>query len=127
MERIDFFRRFGPPKAPSGPLTRHCVPSNTHSCCDPAQLLSPCTSDLLRPAAQEYQFDPDNRHRDDPDPLAEGRRRLAVGDLPGAVLCFEAAAQRQPDSPLAWQLLGTSLAENEQVGGGRGCCAGPEK
>ncbi|XP_043246023.1 peroxisomal targeting signal 1 receptor-like [Amphibalanus amphitrite] len=63
---------------------------------------------------QEYQFDTDNRFRDDPDPLAEGQRRLAAGDLPGAVLCFEAAAQREPESPLAWQLLGTSLAENEQ-------------
>ncbi|XP_037085329.1 peroxisomal targeting signal 1 receptor-like [Pollicipes pollicipes] len=63
---------------------------------------------------QEYRFEPDNGHTEDPDPLAEGQRRLAAGDLPGAVLCFEAAAQRQPESVLAWRLLGTSLAENEQ-------------
>ena len=70
---------------------------------------------LLCPPPQEYQFASDNPHRDEPDPLAEGQRRLACGDLPGAVLCFETAAQRQPDCALAWRLLGTSLAENEQV------------
>jgi peroxin-5 len=64
---------------------------------------------------QKYKFTEDNPMSALPDALAEGRRRLAEGDIPSAVLCFEAAAAAQPDNAEVWQLLGTTQAQNEQV------------
>ncbi|XP_013196160.2 peroxisomal targeting signal 1 receptor [Amyelois transitella] len=63
---------------------------------------------------KEYEFNEGNVMLENKSALELGKEKLKMGDVPGAVLCFEAAAQQMPDSAEAWFLLGTTQAENEQ-------------
>lgn len=63
---------------------------------------------------KEYTFTDSNPMKDMQNPLQTGKEKLANGDLPSAVLCFEAAVQKEAENGEAWQLLGTTQAENEQ-------------
>ncbi|CAH0721868.1 unnamed protein product, partial [Brenthis ino] len=64
--------------------------------------------------AKEYSFTEGNIMLENKSALEIGKEKLKVGDIPGAVLCFEAAVQQTPDSAEAWFLLGSTQAENEQ-------------
>lgn len=71
-------------------------------------------SEAANGIAKEYTFTEGNVMLENKSALEIGKEKLKMGDIPGAVLCFEAAAQQQPDSAEAWFLLGTTQAENEQ-------------
>lgn len=63
---------------------------------------------------KEYKFDESNPLMDIENALEKGKTFLQNGDIPSAVLCFEVAVKQEPTNSEAWQLLGTSQAENEK-------------
>lgn len=63
---------------------------------------------------KEYKFDENNPMVDIENALEKGKTFLKNGDVPSAVLCFEVAVKQDPNNADAWELLGTSQAENEK-------------
>lgn len=63
---------------------------------------------------KEYTFDEDNPMLNDENAFEKGKAFLAQGDIPSAVMCFEAAAQQQPENADVWEELGIAQTENEK-------------
>lgn len=63
---------------------------------------------------QEYAFDEENPMLNVENAFEKGKQFLELGDIPSAVLCFEAAVRQDENNAEIWELLGTSQAENEK-------------
>lgn len=63
---------------------------------------------------QEYTFDEENPMLNVENAFEKGKEFLERGDIPSAVLCFEAAVRQDENNAEIWELLGTSQAENEK-------------
>lgn len=63
---------------------------------------------------KEYTYIKENPMLNVENALEKGKEFLKNGDIPSAVICFEAAVQQEAENAEAWQLLGISQAENEK-------------
>ncbi|KAL6103688.1 uncharacterized protein ACO6RY_13583 [Pungitius sinensis] len=71
----------------------------------------------VTPVEKSYCFSTNNPYRDAPSAFSEAQDRARGGDLNAAVLLLEAAILQDPQDSEAWQVLGTTQAENENEQG----------
>eukprot|EP01060_Flectonema_neradi_P024773 TRINITY_DN33655_c0_g1_i1.p1 TRINITY_DN33655_c0_g1~~TRINITY_DN33655_c0_g1_i1.p1 ORF type:complete len:607 (+),score=119.47 TRINITY_DN33655_c0_g1_i1:251-1822(+) len=74
-------------------------------------------SEMLKQDAKfqtEYVFQENNHYLMHENPFQEGLDLLSAGTLSEAVLAFEAVCQQRPEDSKAWEILGTTQAENEK-------------
>eukprot|EP01120_Amphizonella_sp_Union-15-10_P001642 TRINITY_DN11793_c0_g1_i1.p1 TRINITY_DN11793_c0_g1~~TRINITY_DN11793_c0_g1_i1.p1 ORF type:complete len:670 (+),score=133.54 TRINITY_DN11793_c0_g1_i1:87-2096(+) len=64
--------------------------------------------------ATEYTFQENNIYLQQENPYETGIELFEVGNIPQAILAFEAAVQKSPTFSQAWQYLGRSQAENDK-------------
>uniref|UniRef100_A0A8B9LWD2 Peroxisomal biogenesis factor 5-like b n=1 Tax=Astyanax mexicanus TaxID=7994 RepID=A0A8B9LWD2_ASTMX len=67
----------------------------------------------ISPNETGYFFHTDNPYKEWPNAFEEGVQKCREGDLNSAVLLLEAAILQDPQDSEAWQVLGTTQAENE--------------
>lgn len=63
----------------------------------------------------QYSFEAENPYQDSSDPYNTGLQKRLDGDLPSAILLFEAALQKDPEHIKAWEVLGKSKIATAKI------------